>query len=76
MGFNETRESLVRAGLVALTEKGFSATGIDEILKAVGVPKGSFYHYFDSKEAFGAELIDRYGQYFARRLERFFADSE
>ncbi len=75
MGFNETRESLVRAGLAALTEKGFSATGIDEILKAVGVPKGSFYHYFNSKEAFGAELIDRYGQYFARRLERFFADS-
>ncbi len=76
MGFSETRESLVRAGLVALTEKGFSATGIDEILKAVGVPKGSFYHYFDSKEAFGTELIDRYGQYFARRLERFFADRE
>ncbi|OJY66653.1 MAG: TetR family transcriptional regulator [Sphingobium sp. 66-54] len=76
MGFSETRESLVRAGLVALTEKGFSATGIDEILKAVGVPKGSFYHYFDSKEAFGAELIDRYGKYFGRRLERFFADSE
>jgi len=76
MGFSETRESLVRAGLVALTEKGFSATGIDEILKAVGVPKGSFYHYFDSKEAFGTELIDRYGQYFARRLDRFFTDGE
>lgn len=73
-GFNETRETLVRAGLVALTEKGFSATGLDEILKAVGVPKGSFYHYFDSKEAFGAELIDRYGAYFARRLEGFFTD--
>lgn len=48
---------------MALTEKGFSATGLDEILKAVGVPKGSFYHYFDSKEAFGAELIDRYAQH-------------
>uniref|UniRef100_UPI00211A0755 acrylate utilization transcriptional regulator AcuR n=1 Tax=Acidomonas methanolica TaxID=437 RepID=UPI00211A0755 len=59
----------------ALTEKGFSATGIDEILKSVGVPKGSFYHYFDSKEAFGTELIRRYGQYFARKLERFFTDN-
>lgn len=73
-GFNETRASLVRAGLVALTEKGFSATGLDEVLKVVGVPKGSFYYYFESKEAFGSELIDHYGHYFARKLDRFFAD--
>lgn len=70
----ETRELLVRAGLEALTEKGFSATGIDEVLKRVGVPKGSFYHYFESKEAFGATLIDRYASYFAHKLERHFND--
>lgn len=70
----ETRELLLRAGLEALTEKGFAATGIDEVLKRVGVPKGSFYHYFDSKEAFGAALIDRYASYFARKLERHFRD--
>ena len=72
---SETREALVRAGLVALTQKGFSATGIDEVLVGVGVPKGSFYHYFKSKEAFGAELIERYAGYFADRLDRFFADT-
>lgn len=66
---------LVRAGLEALTEKGFSSTGIDEVLKRVGVPKGSFYHYFDCKEAFGAELIDRYARYFAHKLERHFGDA-
>lgn len=70
----ETRELLVRAGLEALTEKGFSATGIDEVLKRVSVPKGSFYHYFESKEAFGAELIDRYASYFAHKLDRHFND--
>jgi TetR/AcrR family transcriptional repressor of nem operon len=70
----ETRELLVHAGLEVLTEKGFAATGIDEVLKRVGVPKGSFYHYFDSKEAFGAALIDRYASYFARKLERHFVD--
>ena len=70
----ETRERLLRAGVEALTEKGFSATGIDEILRRVGVPKGSFYHYFESKEAFGAELIDRYGRYFAHKLERHFTN--
>ena len=73
-GLPETREMLLRTGIEVLTEKGFSATGIDQILRRVGVPKGSFYHYFKSKEAFGAELIDRYGAYFSRKLERHFAD--
>src|SRR5882762_5627307 len=73
-GYSETREILVRAGVAALTEKGFSATGIDEILRSVNVPKGSFYHYFGSKEEFGLELIDRYASYFARKLDRFFTD--
>lgn len=73
-GGRETREMLLRAGLEALTEKGFAATGIDEVLRRVGVPKGSFYHYFESKEAFGSELIERYGAYFARKLERHFTD--
>lgn len=70
----DTRERLLRAGIAALTEKGFSATGIDEVVRRVGVPKGSFYHYFDSKEAFGAALIERYRDYFARKLERYFSD--
>lgn len=67
-----TRELLLRAGLEVLTEKGFSATGIDEILGRVGVPKGSFYHYFESKEEFGLELIDLYAKFFARKLDRHF----
>ena len=69
-----TREALLNAGVAVLTEKGFSATGIDEILKSVGVPKGSFYHFFGSKEAFGAALIARYDEYFVRKLDRFFLD--
>lgn len=73
-GYSETKDALVRAGVVALTEKGFSATGINEILEKVGVPKGSFYHYFGSKEAYGAALIDRYALYFAKRLESFFSN--
>ncbi len=72
--YRETRESLCRAGVAALTEKGFSATGIDEVLKSVGVPKGSFYHFFASKEAFGTELIKLYAQFFARKLDRFLLD--
>lgn len=67
--YRETREQLLRAGVAALTEKGFSSTGIDEVLKAVGVPKGSFYHFFPSKEAYGAELIKLYADYFVRKLD-------
>lgn len=74
-GYSETRESLLRAGVEILTEKGFSSTGIDEILRRVGVPKGSFYHFFGSKEAFGAELVERYASYFAKKLDRFLLDT-
>lgn len=70
-GCSETRTVLVRAGVAILTQKGFSATGLDEILRSVNVPKGSFYHYFESKDAFGAELIDAYNAYFVDKLDHF-----
>jgi TetR/AcrR family transcriptional regulator, transcriptional repressor for nem operon len=73
-GQRNTRAALVRAGVELLTEKGFAATGIDEFLRRVGVPKGSFYHYFSSKEAFGTELIENYANYFARKLDRWLLD--
>ncbi|MCW8905530.1 acrylate utilization transcriptional regulator AcuR [Sedimenticola sp.] len=73
-GRHETRAALVRAGVEILTEKGFAATGIDEILRRVGVPKGSFYYYFDSKEVFGIELIESYANYFARKLDKWLLD--
>jgi TetR/AcrR family transcriptional repressor of nem operon len=72
----DTREILLRAGLEALTEKGFFATGIEQVLARVGVPKGSFYHYFESKEAFGLALIDRYAEFFARKLDRHLLNDE
>ena len=70
----DTRRLLIRTGLVALTEKGYSSVGIDEILRTASVPKGSFYHYFDSKESFGSELITAYADYFAAWLDRWFLD--
>lgn len=65
-----TRERLVRRGIALLTERGFAATGIDAVLKAEGVPKGSFYHYFASKDDFGRAVIDGYAAYFAAKLDR------
>ncbi|MCP3473433.1 TetR/AcrR family transcriptional regulator [Bradyrhizobium sp. CCGUVB1N3] len=70
------RARLLRTGVAILTEKGFSAVGVEEILEAADVPKGSFYHYFDSKDAFGLELIDAYADFFARKLDRWFDNME
>ena len=66
----DTREALLRCGMEVLTEQGFAVTGIDAVLKRVNVPKGSFYHYFDNKEAFGQAVLRRYAEYFARKLDR------
>ena len=43
-------------------EKGFNNTGIQEVLSAVNVPKGSFYHYFKSKEDFGICVLEHYAE--------------
>ncbi|QTN46570.1 TetR/AcrR family transcriptional regulator [Ectopseudomonas mendocina] len=74
--FDDTREALLRCGMEVLTEQGFAATGIDAVLKRVHVPKGSFYHYFDSKEAFVQEVLQRYAAYFARKLDRWLLDDQ
>jgi TetR/AcrR family transcriptional repressor of nem operon len=61
------REQIVAAGLKTLLEKGFNGCGVQEITDAAGVPKGSFYNHFESKEALGAEIVDRYAQGNPRR---------
>lgn len=66
----DTRAALIRSGTEVLTEQGFANAGIDGILKRVGVPKGSFYYYFSSKEAFGYAVLEHYGAYFAKKLDR------
>jgi len=71
----DTRQHILCTGKQIIAAKGFSSVGLAELLQASEVPKGSFYHYFDSKEAFGAELIERYARYFAHKLERHFGDA-
>lgn len=54
------RDTLIQAGTRMLHDAGYSATGIKEIVDAASVPKGSFYNHFESKEAFGKEVVDSY----------------
>ena len=70
-----TREMLVHVGTEVLTEKGYSAVGVDEILQRTGISRCSFYYYFKTKEGFGAELIDRYRHFITQKLERCLSDT-
>jgi TetR/AcrR family transcriptional regulator, transcriptional repressor for nem operon len=62
-----TREEIIQAGLKCLVEKGFNAVAVQDITDAADVPKGSFYNHFESKEALGVEIVERYGANQTRR---------
>ncbi len=56
----DIRLHILQTAQPIISGKGYSAVGLNEILQASGVPKGSFYHYFDSKDAFGQALLEHY----------------
>jgi len=58
----DSRTAMLEIGMDIMLEKGYSNTGIQEILTAINMPKGSFYHYFDSKENYAVEVIHHYEQ--------------
>ena len=63
---SDVRQHILDVARPLLLSKGFTAVGLAEVLAAARVPKGSFYHYFGSKEAFGeAVLEDYFGNYLA-----------
>ena len=54
--------------------KGFAAVGLNQLLGAAGIPKGSFYYYFASKEAFGKDLLDHYFEKDLQQIDRFLSE--
>ncbi|KAA0689141.1 TetR family transcriptional regulator [Neorhizobium sp. P12A] len=56
------RGKLVAAGLETFHAKGFNGSSIQDITEAAGVPKGSFFNHFKSKEALALEVLEPYGQ--------------
>ncbi|CAN7241138.1 TetR/AcrR family transcriptional regulator [Acidovorax sp. LjRoot66] len=65
-----TRTHILRCGERLIATKGFVGVGLAEILAAAGVPKGSFYHYFSSKERFGEALLASYMERYLAHLEQ------
>src|ERR1700754_4254894 len=60
MSSQEVRERLLEAGVRIFGKSGFNGCSVQDITDAAGVPKGSFYNHFDSKEALGAAALRRY----------------
>ncbi|MCD7098840.1 TetR/AcrR family transcriptional regulator [Stenotrophomonas sp. MMGLT7] len=68
-----TRQYILDSGRELVLHKGFVGVGLKEILDTCKVPKGSFYHYFPSKEAFGCVLLEQYVGDYGQRLDALFA---
>lgn len=74
MKITGTRQKLIEAGVRAMLAKSYHAVGIKAVLDEVGVPKGSFYHYFKSKEHFGIEVIAHSVSEHLERIRPFLSD--
>jgi TetR/AcrR family transcriptional repressor of nem operon len=66
----DVRENILATGQRIMAGKGFSAVGLNEILLTAGVPKGSFYHYFGSKDAFGEAMLKSYFEGYLAELDQ------
>ena len=69
-----TRLRLLETGERIFLEKGYNHTGIQEVLKDAGVPKGSFYYYFKSKEDFGLSVVEASMAAYQIKLDGFLKD--
>lgn len=71
-----TREEIIRKGAELIHVQGFNATGLQQILQAANIPKGSFYFYFKSKEDFGMEVIDYFNAMISQIFTKYLSDKE
>jgi TetR/AcrR family transcriptional regulator, transcriptional repressor for nem operon len=68
MGRNsDARDKILAAALALIARRGYTALGVADICAAAGVPKGSFYHFFESKQALALTVIDEH--WTAQRLQ-------
>ena len=72
----DTREHLLATGETLSLRLGFTGMGLSELLSTAGVPKGSFYHYFRSKEVFGEAMLQRYFEHYDAAMQQLFTDDK
>ncbi|MDO1501604.1 TetR/AcrR family transcriptional regulator [Winogradskyella maritima] len=62
MGYKHNKENILKVGYEVFRTNGYHNVGINKILKESGIPKGSFYNFFESKEDFAQQVIKQYGE--------------
>ena len=76
MGYKHSIEEILDIGYDVLRKNGYHNVGVNQILKEAGIPKGSFYNFFESKEDFANRVVQRYGETNAKWMQGFFDESE
>ncbi|MEO0525644.1 MAG: TetR/AcrR family transcriptional regulator [Bacteroidota bacterium] len=75
MGYKHNKEDILQIGYDVLRKNGYHNVGINQILKEAGIPKGSFYNFFESKEDFARQVVEQYGKSNTVWMQRIFDDS-
>src|SRR4051812_21632858 len=71
----DTKQALLDIGTKLIFRQGYNHTGLNEVLEAANIPKGSFYYYFSSKEDFGLQALDSFIERNRARLAANLADN-
>lgn len=70
----DTRQHVLDTAQAIMARKGYAAVGLNEVLTEASVPKGSFYYYFASKDAFGEALLRSYFTDYLATMDRIRSD--
>ena len=71
----DTRRHILDTAEVLMAREGYTAVGLTHVLSEAAVPKGSFYYYFSSKEAFGEALMQSYFVEYLATMDRIAGDT-
>ncbi len=71
-----SKDRLIQTGMALLLLRGYNHLGIQDVLAATDLPKGSFYHHFESKEDFALSVVDRYMAGVHQGLDAFLLDDK
>jgi TetR/AcrR family transcriptional repressor of nem operon len=63
-----TKEEIIRIGIELFRKQGYNRTSMNDLAQACGLQKGSFYHYFSSKEALMSAILDTLYQYYRNKI--------
>jgi len=72
----ENTKRILDLGVEIISRKGFHHLGLNELLDSAGIPKGSFYYYFNSKEDFGRKVISHYANNTLNYLQSMLLDKK